>query len=108
MLWDPGILNIQTLKVTDQIICVQALFHNGKIANFSFVYGSNSHIQRKDLWQDIIDFAGSSLFVPWALLGDFNAILNSQEKVGGADVRPHDLVEFLNCVQEAGIFDCKF
>lgn len=71
------------------------------------VYGSNDGVVRMTFWWELISFASTnSLPFFFSVLGDFNAILNSQEKVGGAEVQPADLIDLLNMVHQTGLFDC--
>ncbi|OVA12305.1 Endonuclease/exonuclease/phosphatase [Macleaya cordata] len=44
----------------------------------------------------------------WILMGDFNSILDSQEKVGGTAIRPYHFADFHNCVSQAHIFDLAY
>lgn len=71
------------------------------------MYGSNDYRKRRELWRDIIEFAVTSLQIPWAVLGYFHSIIDPMEKVGGAAVKPHDIADLFSCVQEAGLIDCK-
>lgn len=40
-------------------------------------------------------------------MGDFNFILNSQECVGGAEIRLHHFADFLDCAITAGLSDMR-
>ncbi|XP_020266911.1 uncharacterized protein LOC109842442 [Asparagus officinalis] len=48
---------------------------------------------RKILWQELLNFNQNS---PWLVGGDFNAILNNEEKLGGAPVSDTDTIDFQN------------
>ena len=43
----------------------------------TFVYGANHELQRKDLWDDLINIA-NSMNEAWCILGDFNAVLYTE------------------------------
>lgn len=49
-----------------------------------------------------------TITTPWLLMGDFNSILNSQERVGGSQVRPSHFVDFHDCIEVVGLFDMRF
>ncbi|KAF6163927.1 hypothetical protein GIB67_024782 [Kingdonia uniflora] len=87
---------------------------NYKMAKVGFYYAGthklskwSSYIKRRILWDQICKLS-TNMNLPWTLLGDFNAIQSAREKVGGIPVIPHTIVEFMNCLQTAGLVDCKF
>lgn len=41
--------------------------------------------------------------ISWVLMGDFNSMLDSQERVGEAEVRLHHFVDFHDCVLIDGL-----
>lgn len=61
---------------------------------------------RNFLWADITSF--SKLFDnPWIILGDFNTVLASHEKVGGKNVHPRATANVIESFQEANLCDLK-
>ena len=50
----------------------------------SFVYASTDRTKRNQLW-DALLVTAESRDAPWFVTGDFNDILNSEEKSGGTD-----------------------
>lgn len=63
-------------------------------------------MQRRDLWKSNIDESKDS-GLPWIVAGDFNTIRWTHEKEGGAIPRAAGLIEFNDCIQEAGLIDLK-
>lgn len=45
--------------------------------------------------------------VPWIVAGDFNTIRWSHEKSGGTVPRAVGLIQFNDCIQEAGLMELK-
>lgn len=45
--------------------------------------------------------------LPWIVPGEFNTILRNHEKAGGAIPRARGLIEFNDCIQDAGLLDLK-
>ncbi|KAL5703663.1 hypothetical protein ACHQM5_022190 [Ranunculus cassubicifolius] len=88
---------------------------SGKISNypankdwfFSFVYGHPVSHHRKIVWNDLRNFAGV-VEGPWALMGDFNAIMAVEEKNGGNEIITSSMKEFNDLIQELGLFDLGF
>lgn len=70
----------------------------------SFVY-CNCYIDRQKLWHDIQQHHCTS---PWVVLGDFNAIRFSCEKVGGAASWPPYVNEFSDFINQLELEDLRY
>ncbi|KAF6157633.1 hypothetical protein GIB67_037206, partial [Kingdonia uniflora] len=105
--WDPQLIKVEQVILEEQHITCNVHHIYGISFCSSFIYGCNSYIKRRILW-DQICMISANMSLPWTLLGDFNAIQSSREKVGGIPVPRHTIVEFMNCLQMAGLVDCKF
>lgn len=46
------------------------------------IYASPKFARRKELWLDLISCA-QNVNLPWAVVGDFNEVINQREKYGG-------------------------
>ncbi|KAF9607504.1 hypothetical protein IFM89_036454 [Coptis chinensis] len=57
----------------------------------------------------IVENYGSdpSVFGPWCMMGDFNNVLFSYERIGQLPVHPQEIVEFERCLNWCGLFDLK-
>ncbi|VVB12377.1 unnamed protein product [Arabis nemorensis] len=74
----------------------------------SYIYGVNSKSGRQQLWEEMRVLAADHVVAtkPWALLGDFNQILNPQEKSnGGTRISRGGIQDFRDCVSFVGLFD---
>lgn len=78
MLWDPNITQVTIIASS-----FQELHSHIKVELSSFlliaIYASLHYDTRKILWDRLGD-VGSSLTLPWLLMGDFNEIANKIEK----------------------------
>lgn len=74
----------------------------------SFVYGENCHVRREDLWLDIGCHATIVEGSPWLVAGDFNAIRNQNESIGGSTVWPSWMDEFNVCIDNAELDDLRY
>lgn len=63
----------------------------------SCVYGETNTRDRRPLWDSLKDLAGM-VSEPWLVLGDFNAFLSQQDKVGGASPDLTSIQEFRECI----------
>lgn len=68
------------------------------------VYASTNYVQRRDLWDYLSSQANTNL--PWCVLGDFNSITSSSEKM---ILRPSRLIpDFQNLILSSGLQDMGF
>ncbi|KAL6586078.1 hypothetical protein OROMI_002722 [Orobanche minor] len=70
------------------------------------VYGRNTKIQRRDLWDDLLSVHQTQ--IPWMVGGDFNIILQPKEKKGGACPIQLDMEEFSDCLLNCNLSDVGF
>ncbi|CAL8152921.1 unnamed protein product [Prunus armeniaca] len=59
--------------------------------------------KQKQLWTDILDFKPRG-FEAWILMGDFNNICTSNEKLGGPSTVPAVLAEFNDFINDCEVF----
>ena len=80
MAWNPGIYNLTLLHMTVQYIhCEVMNVRTNTHFYITFVYGLNHIHQRQELWQDLHSIPQHTN--PWCVLGDFNAILNKEDRI---------------------------
>ncbi|KAK6162507.1 hypothetical protein DH2020_002348 [Rehmannia glutinosa] len=72
----------------------------------SFIYGYHTVGSRKPLWDDLISF-GENCSLPWIAIGDFNNVLNANEKCNGKDVTSDELKHFEECCVLTGLTDLR-
>ncbi|XP_050229117.1 uncharacterized protein LOC126678259 [Mercurialis annua] len=73
---------------------------------WSVAYGSNDEHTRKDLWRKLKNFRSHNKGA-WLVMGDFNAISNAGEKIGGNDSFEHSGEEFLQCINDCNLSELK-
>lgn len=103
LLWNPRFVSTQILDVENQIIHCDSQYKNIRLF-FSACYGTNTYIERRDLWKSILSKANMSSR-PWVLVEDFNTVRWSHEKI--ACPRGLGLIEFNECLQQTGLLDLK-
>ncbi|KAJ1408678.1 Endonuclease/exonuclease/phosphatase, partial [Sesbania bispinosa] len=106
--WDPSIWAIDVIKSTDQVIH----FYVSKARDcdwfLSVCYGSPRYLSRHMLWDELISFH-SFVHHPWIVLGDFNSILFSSEKIGGSsEPLSRDSVRFHEVLNACQLMDGGF
>lgn len=87
LLWDSNFWNISVIKETNQLVHVEVKVTNSSSWYLTIVYGSPHYTPRQSLWDDLQSIH-LNINGPWAIIGDFNAILKDHERAGPPLVRP--------------------
>ena len=102
--WSPGSFTVSILSVTAQHIHCHVTPMSGMPAFFcTFVYAFNDSKQRESLWSDLRVLNTRD---PWILCGDFNCVMNIEERIGSA-VRQSEIADINACMHCCGMEDIK-
>ncbi|KAF9596932.1 hypothetical protein IFM89_014511 [Coptis chinensis] len=71
---------------------------------FTVVYASNARAERLCLWEEI-SALHYNLTTPSCVMGDFNNVLLSSERIGRDPVHPRETVPFARCLNDSGLYD---
>ena len=71
----------------------------------SFIYGFNTHLERCSLWDNIRQVAPLASSTPWLLLGDYNAMRNAAEQLGGTSAWANNMEELNLCCADCSLDD---
>jgi len=63
------------------------------------VYGMNQEQQRGHLWEDLQDISEQKADA-WCILGDFNAVMYKEDRIGGNVVSDHEIKELQDLVTQ--------
>lgn len=103
--WRPEAFTVDVLYVSAQ------LFHckiepTGPCPGFfcSFVYGYNELAAREVLWRELEAFKYDD---PWIVMGDFNSVLNLDERIG-VPLRASEMQLFRDCITQCKLYDVKY
>ncbi|XP_060212194.1 uncharacterized protein LOC132639792 [Lycium barbarum] len=88
-----------TFEITDNC--------RNEVLYVSIVYAKCCSNDRRELWDSLIDLA-SSINGPWCVGGDFNVIMNSEEKIGGRPHRASKSLDFISSMEACGLTDLGF
>ncbi|XP_026417160.1 uncharacterized protein LOC113312638 [Papaver somniferum] len=106
--WNSREMSVKLIHFASQAIFLEVTTCRNLKFAITFIYGDNDSVRRVVLWKELLAFAGS-YHLPWALLGDFNEILNSNERVGGSSsCHISTMNEFVHCVEDTRLFDLPF
>ncbi|XP_050207366.1 uncharacterized protein LOC126656792 [Mercurialis annua] len=109
--YDPALIQISNITYSAQCIQCEVNWENNEFL-WSVAYGSNDEIDSKNLWRELMNFRSTNRG-PWLVMGDFNAMTNAGEKIGGNDSFEHSGEDFLQCINDCNLselkkFGCEF
>ncbi|GJU83307.1 RNA-directed DNA polymerase, eukaryota, reverse transcriptase zinc-binding domain protein [Tanacetum coccineum] len=82
-----------------QSVLVKVESRDGKLRLYgTFIYASNSGLERKDLWRDLEIYKRIVGQEPWFLSGDLNVTLTPKEHSIGSSAMSSDMKDFQRCV----------
>ncbi|XP_056685901.1 uncharacterized protein [Spinacia oleracea] len=96
--WKHQVVTVHLTKCTEQLIHVDVLAKSGNFQTaFTAVYGLHSVETRRPLWTDLIQLS-TVIVGPWLIMGDFNAVLYSGDRILSMMLKPEILrvVDFMN------------
>ncbi|XP_057468132.1 uncharacterized protein LOC130757384 [Actinidia eriantha] len=108
IIWKEDLVHLDFAEATDQVIhCLATCKSSNFSFSTSFVHGFNTAVGRRTLWDNLHKFS-SSLHAPWIILGDFNNVLNMDERVNGRLVTMYETRDFKDCCYNLGLSDIRF
>ncbi|KAL2942686.1 hypothetical protein RDABS01_031035 [Bienertia sinuspersici] len=105
--WNPNSFTVGLEQMTDQIIhCV--IKPSGALEEFfyTFIYAHNDAKLRDSLWETLSKL-NSKLRGPWLMMGDFNCVINIEERIGSA-VRQKEIDPMRRCISECELQDIPY
>ncbi|KAJ6369366.1 hypothetical protein OIU78_001686, partial [Salix suchowensis] len=107
--WNTCKYSMQITESAPQWITCQASdISNNESIFISFVYGHNNPADRKCLWDYLQRQSSRYALQPWVILGDFNAILSTNDRMGGSQQWPSYMDDFHSCLQQASLINVPY
>ncbi|XP_060210626.1 uncharacterized protein LOC132637573 [Lycium barbarum] len=101
-------VDVEILLDTEQSITVKLQFQDySKDMVVTMVYAKCSEVERLQLWDNLYLLA-SNMTSPWLVGGDFNVLLNEEEKIGGQLVLPQEYEDFAFCLNSCELHEIPF
>lgn len=81
LVWDPSVSVIVFMKTDQLILCSIQLPDATESIAVAFIYGRNTELERRSLWEDLSTMNSTSPLrtTPWLLVGDLNQIASASE-----------------------------
>ncbi|XP_060216553.1 uncharacterized protein LOC132644029 [Lycium barbarum] len=73
----------------------------------TLVYAKCDAFERLQLWDSIYHLS-ANIDIPWMVGGDFNVVLNKEEKIGGTPIVPQDYEHFAFCINSCELEETTF
>ena len=106
--YNPTFWKVQPIASSAQhSSCAITLLSSGSSFMASFIYGFNSAIERRTLWDDLTTFKAQSCSnLPWCLSGDFNVCYGPHESSAGSHWTT-SMLEFKDFMCSAELTDLR-
>ncbi|XP_021799965.1 uncharacterized protein LOC110744298 [Prunus avium] len=85
LLWNDAKVKLDIIGTSDQSISACLSWQGQKPWLFSAIYARPCNVKKEKLWE-YLNFVASCHQMPWLLAGDFNDILQVEDKVGGVSL----------------------
>ncbi|KAH0864515.1 hypothetical protein HID58_081726 [Brassica napus] len=111
VVWDPSV-RVFIYKSSAQVVTC-GIYLMAENVNFtvSFVYGFNTVLERKNLWEEMVYIHDSTPVVnsPWSVLGDFNQIfrLSQHSDYPLSVIDPSGIDDMVAALQDSELFECQ-
>ncbi|XP_074271065.1 uncharacterized protein LOC141594987 [Silene latifolia] len=105
VIWDPRLFEVDILDVSVQ--CIHTLVTDKARKTkfwFTVVYGLNKAAEREPLWNRLRHFY-TAVNSPWLVGDDFNIVLASNDRIGGAPITNAEMRPLLQVVQDCELAD---
>jgi hypothetical protein len=99
ILWDDTKVDISLVKSTSQLLHCRVQDSNKQFMYYlTAVYAMNQLTERKGLWRDLARLK-QAVSGPWGVMGDFNNVLCSRDRIGGREVTEAEFVDMRNMME---------
>ncbi|XP_021767730.1 uncharacterized protein LOC110732120 [Chenopodium quinoa] len=104
--WMSDKLRVEVITIHTQFIhcCISNIDYSRQFY-VTFVYGLHSIQDRKGFWSSIEAIGPAVL--PWLCTGDFNSVLQHQDRINGNDVTDYEIRDFRNFVDSMNFVEIK-
>jgi len=74
----------------------------------SVIYTMHTFISRRPLWADLLRMSSCVQDLAWIVAGDFNAIRDPYDRIGGSNAWPPCFDDFTQCLTQAELEDLRY
>ena len=108
VLQNTEVMDVPILASIEQEIPAAIKVHSSNLSwLITVIYASLRYRERHILWDNLNQVA-TLHNLPWLVLGDFNEILSSENKLGGRPINIHRAMVFQQCLNSCNLLDLGF
>ncbi|CAN1187241.1 Putative ribonuclease H protein At1g65750 [Linum perenne] len=107
LLWDPLVVSLNIMEFGPQFVHAKGSLADGSSFFLTAVYASPRATSRVLLW-DVLKRLSVNQSSPWAVIGDFNAILSADDKSGGSSFERRRSKSFIDTIDLCRLSDLPF
>lgn len=104
IMWDSNKIHFDLICSSAQYIHMFAHLPDMKKICVTVVYGFNSEKDRSPLW-DFLSSISTSMNLPWIVVGDFNSVRNSNERIGKNAPTKSSISDFNKMIKDADLLE---
>ena len=105
MLWNPNEVEVKIVRTDGQFIHAEVYTPNMQISyTVTVIYAFNNLEDRIKLWKEL-EQIGSLMVHPWIVMGDFNNVINTNDRIGGNKVTEKEFRDLVEMMQVVGLFE---
>lgn len=104
--WVDDLVNVTVLHVHEQFIhCFVTDKQMKNPIYLTVVYGLHTVETRRALWRDLLSLVVTTS--PWLLIGDFNSVLASSDRINGAPISQYEIKDFEDFLLNADVTEVQ-
>ncbi|XP_057548584.1 uncharacterized protein LOC130827012 [Amaranthus tricolor] len=105
--WNPQIIEVEVLEVHEQLIHCELKDVNSFFFQITLCYGLHTIDHRVGLWEKIRSLASYSQLDQWFILGDFNAVMYTDDRTNGTAVSLAEIKDMSQWVTDLNLAELK-
>ena len=107
-LWNSSVFQVNIMKDHEQFIHASFKIYNSLESSFiTDIYASPLVQRHQEQWEKLVRIS-MTMVQPQGILGDFNAYLYVNEKLGGAKPNVRSMLGFKECLRKCELMDIGF
>ncbi|GJT29450.1 RNA-directed DNA polymerase, eukaryota, reverse transcriptase zinc-binding domain protein [Tanacetum coccineum] len=104
--WNQDYVQCHLMQSTRQTMCYMVEILKSDTKFFcTFIYAANHERDRRELWNELCMYKSIIGDAEWAIMGDMNVTLNTNEHSEGMSYFTQDMREFQDCINEIEMED---
>lgn len=102
--WNSERLSFTPISMNQQLLHGSVSITGISTFLLTYIYAENEAKQRTTLWNSLRDLA-NGCNIPWVVMGDFNCVLSSKDKVGGNPISLNNSLDFKHCINDCELIE---